>query len=93
MTSTVKTKEDFEELQRVGNDIGIVKSDEYVESRRWYELWELVWIENRIYYGYLYEVPATEYQEGSESEFDPSRIYEVEPYEVTVTKYRKKEDS
>ena len=94
-TSRIRTADDFESIryQEVGdtsypNGI-VVLSDKYVESGRWVEIWELVWSENdgKDLFSYFYEVPATEYQAGSESDFDASGIAEVVAEEVTVIKY------
>lgn len=62
-----------------------VVSDLHVYSGRWTETHRAVFKRGDEYVALDYEVPATEYQEGSEAE---SFVYAVEPYEVTVTKYR-----
>lgn len=90
--SLIKTEDDFENL-RYGNyekrEGFKVVEDEYIESRRWVELWRIVWTEDngQRYFAYYYEVPSTELQDGSENEFDAARIYAVKPVSVMVTKY------
>jgi hypothetical protein len=87
MTSKIVTEDDFENMRYNSKNENVV-SNEYQDSSRWYEIWTMVWKENETFYAYDYEVPATEMQEVDE-EFDPSRIYEVKPVEITVTKYVK----
>lgn len=60
--------------------------DEYISSRRWTEVHEAVFKRGDELVGLTYEVPATEYQDGGDFYHE---FYLVEPYEVTVTKYRK----
>lgn len=55
-------------------------------SGRWTEHWTAIVQRGNEFVGIDYELPSTEYQEGSEGD---SEAYPVEPYEVTVTKYRK----
>lgn len=66
----------------------VVLSNEYVESRRWTEMWELVWSENegKDLFSYYYHVPATELQDVDE-DFNPSEIRDVVAEEVTIIKY------
>lgn len=64
--------------------------DEYLGSGRWTEHHRAVFKRGEEYVALDYELPATEMQEGSEGE---SEVYAVEPYEVTVTKYRKVENA
>lgn len=58
---------------------------------RWVDYHYAIWGEKHAdgvhYFGYAYDVPSTEAQEGSESEFDASEIHEVFPRNVVVTKY------
>lgn len=61
-------------------------SDRFLDSGRWVEYHRAVFKRGDEYVALDYSLPATEYQEGSEG---PSEAYAVEPYEVTVTKYRK----
>jgi len=61
-------------------------SDEFVDSLRWVEVWTAVFKRGNEYVGLDYQVPSSEYQEGSEGE---SEVYVVRPVEVTVTKYEK----
>ena len=71
----------------------ILLENHYITSGRWSERWEMIFRHNGKFWGVMYEVPSTEMQEGMDS-FDQNLdgtvdVYEVEPYEVTVTKYRK----
>jgi hypothetical protein len=94
-TSKILTEDDFENIRYQSVDDTtyssgvVVLANEYVESRRWFEVWELIWSENdgKDLFSYYYQEPATEYQEGSEDEFDPDLIREVVAEEVTVIKY------
>lgn len=94
-TSRITTEDEFEGIryQTVGEDNYasgvVVLHNEFVESRDWVEVWELVWSENdgKDLFSYYYEVPATVYQEGSETEFDASLIREAVAEEVTIIKY------
>lgn len=61
-------------------------SDEHTYSGRWSEHWTAVFKRGDEYVALDYEQPATEYQEGGDFHHE---CYVVEPYEVTVTKYRK----
>lgn len=68
-----------------------VVRDEICDTRRWAIRYEMIfWFEDK-YYQTFYEVGATEYQDISPYEFDPEMIEvtEVEPYEKTITAYRK----
>lgn len=60
--------------------------NEHQYSGRWTEHWIAVFRRGDEFVALSYEVPATEYQEGSESE---SSVYPVRPVEVTVTRYEK----
>ena len=94
-SSKIVTEDDFRELRYSGFNVtkalpGIkVLRNEHVDSLRWVEVWELVWSEDdgSKFFACLYEIPATERQEGSESEFDPREIYEVVPEEKIVIDY------
>lgn len=94
-TSQITNEDEFEGIryQTVGDTTYssgvVVLQNEYVESRRWVEVWELVWSENdgQDIFSYYYEEPATERQEGSEAEFDASLIREAIAEEVTIIKY------
>lgn len=93
-TSQITNQQEFENIryQGVGDTTYssgvVVLSNKFVESRRWVELWELVWSENdgKDLFSYYYEVPATELQDADE-DFDPSQIRDVVAEEVTVIKY------
>lgn len=67
-----------------------VLANQFVDSRRWVEVHFLVWEEEGKLLGYYYERPSTEYQEGSESDYNPAEVFEVEGKEVTITKYKRK---
>lgn len=104
MPSVIATEFDFDHITRLplntptefrledGTEgLVTVLENEYVDSSRWYEIHRIVWHEHHgNTYAYDYEIPATEYQEGSESEFDPSQIYEVTARLVQVIQYTKK---
>lgn len=63
-----------------------IVEDEMIDQRRWVTVHRAVLRKGTELVGLDYEAPSTEMQEGGD--FDWS-FYEVEPYEVTVTKYRK----
>lgn len=91
--SKITDESDFDDLAyssiNVFNpDTGItVLENELFDTTRWMEIHRIVWSEGEHYFSYLYEKPATENQEGSESEFDPRDICEVRPVEVKVIQY------
>lgn len=73
----------------------ILVQDKCLGSGRWTSQWLAVFKRwgtgphnSDEFVALSYELPCTEYQEGSEG---PSEVYEVEPVEVTVTKYRRKQ--
>jgi hypothetical protein len=67
----------------------LVLENELVDTGRWSTIHSFVWQENGDkMYGILYENPATELQEVEDAEL--SEVYEVEPVQVVVTKYKKK---
>jgi hypothetical protein len=94
-SSKIVTAEDFMELRCSGLNVdtglpGIkVLRNEHLDSLRWVEVWELVWSEDNgvKFFACLYEKPATEYQSGSETEFDPREIFEVIPQEKVIIDY------
>lgn len=103
MTSVLKNPDDFKEIKwctsgedfdlEFGDGKGLtlkILENEQIDSRRWVSIHRIVWEENGTFYACFYEQGLTEYQEGSESEFDPRDIFEVEPTEITITKYVKK---
>lgn len=61
--------------------------DEVWDQRRWVTVHRAVYEVEGRFYEVIYESPSTEMQEGSES--DEVLVYEVEPIEVTVTKYKR----
>ena len=61
-------------------------SDEFRTSGRWSEHWTAVFERDGEFVALDYEVPATEMQDGGDFDHE---FYVVEPYEVTVTKFRK----
>jgi hypothetical protein len=68
-------------------DVRLVE-DEIVDTSRWYIHHEAIYMrsEPKSYACVSYSEPATEYQDATD---EPVAIYKVEPYEITVTKYRK----
>lgn len=62
-------------------------SDEYTGSGRWETYHTAVFKRGDEYVALDYSEPATEMQEGQDQSI--AEFYSVEPYEVTVTKYRK----
>jgi hypothetical protein len=89
--SKVLNEEDFDSLRYGDPEIGTVIEDNLFDSGRWVEYHSIVWSENHdgelLYFNYIYEMPATEQQEGSESEFDADGINQVFPQEVITIKY------
>lgn len=91
--SKIVDESDFDDLTyaplNVFNpDTGItVLENELVDTTRWTEIYRLVWSEGEHFFSYLYDMPATEHQEGSESEFDQRLIKEVRPVEVKTIQY------
>lgn len=65
-----------------------VVEDEIVDQRRWVTVNQAVLRKGDEFVGLQYESPSTEMQEGGDFYHE---FYAVEPYEVTVTKYRKVE--
>jgi hypothetical protein len=63
-----------------------IVQDEIIDQRRWVTVNEAVLRKGTELVGLKYESPSTEVQEGGDFDHE---FYEVEPYEVTVTKYRK----
>lgn len=60
--------------------------DEMTGDSRWSIFHRAVFKRGDEYVALDYETPATEYQEGGDFSHE---FYVVEPYEVTVTKFRK----
>lgn len=91
--SKITDQSDFDDLTYSALDVfdpdtGItVLENEHIDSSRWTEIYRIVWSEGENYFSYVYDVPSTEYQEGSETDFDPRGIKEVRPEQVVVTKY------
>lgn len=61
--------------------------NEFVGDSRWENFYVAVFKRNNEYVALHYSEPATELQEGQDQ--STAEVYPVEPYEVTVTKYRK----
>lgn len=59
-----------------------------IDQRRWGVTTEFILQRGSEYVAVVDVVPATEMQDWGD--YGPPEIYEVEPFEVTVTKYRKK---
>lgn len=92
---TADELEIVQELYSVGKtDEGFtVLLDEHVDSRRWVEVYYRVFTNPQgEYLAYYYEVPSTEYQEGSEAEVTPSDVFRVEPREKVIIEYVKVKD-
>lgn len=95
MTKHLISEEEFanvQELREGDTHEGFtVIEDEYQESRRWVEVWRRVFsTPDGQLLAYYYERPATEYQEGSDTEPELSDIFPVEKQEVVVTQYVQK---
>lgn len=66
-------------------------AEESIEEHRWGTRKMYVFFEHPDQYVAVEDVePATEYQDWGD--YGPPEIYEVEPYEVVVTRYRSKND-
>lgn len=69
-----------------------ILSEKIIDTSRWSELWEYVLKfgdgEDVAYVRARHSVGATEYQESDRLVEELHNILLVEPYEVTVTKYR-----
>lgn len=89
--SKILNEEEFDELKYGESTVGDMIEDEITGSGRWVEYHYIVWSEDHdgttLYFGYSYDTPATEQQEGSEMPFNASGIHEVFPKPITVTKY------
>lgn len=89
--SKIGNEEEFDAVKYGDSEVGTMIQDEITGSGRWVEYNYLIWSENHdgivVYFGYTYETPSTEQQEGSEADFDASEIHELFPREITVTKY------
>jgi hypothetical protein len=81
-------REKVEEVECI-LDGGTVVDREFEEGGRWsnYEttIHKLTEGDEVAYFLVMQERPATESQDGMDCQFE---FYEVEPYEVTITKYR-----
>lgn len=95
-TTPLVTQSELEEMQdawgeRPTEPSGFVLiQEEMIDQRRW------VTLNNRIFrtadgrfLSYNYETPSTEYQEGSETEVEPSDVFEVFPHEVLQIVYKR----
>lgn len=71
---------------------------EYVESRRWVEVWRVVFRDDSklgTFYEFYYDIPATEIQEGSETEYSDDEdvnVQLVRPVPRTIIKYVRAEE-
>lgn len=61
--------------------------DEVLDQHRWYTLYFKVSKINEMFIGWNDGIGDDGNRDSFE--FDPNRIYEVEPYEITVVKYKK----
>lgn len=93
-TSKITDEEEFDLIQYGDSEEGTLIEDTITGSGRWLDYHYAVWSEKHgsetYYFGYSYDVPSTEVQEGSETAFNASEIHEVFPRSVTVTKYYNK---
>lgn len=68
-------------------DLWVVEPETIVDTTRWSEITTVVFeCADSSFFAVTFEAPATEYQEGAPWN---NEAYLVEPYEVTVTKYRR----
>jgi hypothetical protein len=92
--SKVTEEEEFDAVLYGDSEEGTLIEDKITGDGRWVDYHYAVWSEKHddetYYFGYSYDVPSTEVQEGSESEFNASEIHEVFPRSVVVTKYYNK---
>jgi hypothetical protein len=72
------------------DDIVTIMSSEAIGKTRWKIQHELIFKFEDKFYQTFFEMPATEMQDCGPYEFEDDEIecVEVEPYEVTITKYR-----
>ena len=63
-----------------------IVEDNIVDQRRWVTVNQAVLRRGEEFVGLTYESPSTEMQDGGDFYYE---FYSVEPYETTVTKYRK----
>lgn len=69
----------------------IVRDEFYDDSHRWYTMHELIFATSGKHWRMIYRKPATEMQEIDmyDKLDDIQSLVEVEPYEKTITEYRK----
>lgn len=88
--STKFATSELDDILAIGNEVALY---EFVESRRWYDLFEFVFWDHEAgcYFRAWHMAPSTELQEGQDEwDTDANGMVElevVEPYEVTVTQY------
>ena len=63
-----------------------IVEDEIIDQRRWVTVNRAVLRKGDELVGLDYESPSTEMQDGGDFDWE---FYNVEPYEVTVTKYKR----
>lgn len=85
------TPEDARELLWEESDLYKIVENEIIGNRRWSIDYQLVIkeIATGKYYMDTYSVGATESQDESAWEYSEPNFVEVEPFQETVTKYRK----
>jgi|WetSurMetagenome_2_1015567.scaffolds.fasta_scaffold38830_5 hypothetical protein len=90
MADLVLTREEAIDILD-GNPQYKVILDDVVETTRWTIIYDFIFqnLETGKYYQGWYQVGATEMQDERPWEYTTPKFDEVEPYEVTVTKYRK----
>ncbi len=84
-------KKDFLLEMDYGNDSPVIE-DEIIDQRRWSTVHKRIFKFEDKFYQTIYSHGSTECQDESpyEDEDDDIECPEVEPYEVTLTKYRVK---
>lgn len=86
----MKTREfTIAELEAVMDSSAVI-DDELADTSRWYEIRDLVFEADGRLWRVQYNVGLTENQSCDPFEFqhDPIKAEEVEPFEVSVTRYR-----
>jgi hypothetical protein len=72
-------------------DAPVVSTEEW-DKLRWATVRRVIFEYESKLWEIFYNEPATEMQEGQEAfEEDPVTAYQVEPFQVTVTQYRRSE--
>jgi hypothetical protein len=86
-TFSVEQIEDMGLTWRV--DAPVVSTEEW-DQHRWYTVRRVIFEFESQLWEIFYNDPATELQEGQDKfDEDPVTAYQVEPFQVTVTQYRR----